>query len=202
MSKTPNRGFSLIEAAIVLGIISLVIGGIWTAASSVRQAQRVNEITVGIMQIATTAHKIFRYSDYPQSQTTITNVTDIAFASGIIPANFHAAPITYMSPLAVSPSGIILGVYLACDYHACPALLIRTYGLYGAYEADVALTPSDCTQMLPRVVSGAQHYGLKVVQIGQLGNTDHEVLTPPISTVGVVCPQQLWWANFYFDPAS
>lgn len=40
MTKTKAPGFSLIEAAIVLGIVGLVIGGIWVAASSVMETRR------------------------------------------------------------------------------------------------------------------------------------------------------------------
>lgn len=38
-----RRGFNLIEAAIVLGVIGLVIGGIWVAAAKVQQNMRVND---------------------------------------------------------------------------------------------------------------------------------------------------------------
>jgi len=49
-ANTKNiRAFSLIEAAIVLGVIGLVIGGLWAAASTVRFKMQVNEITTGIM---------------------------------------------------------------------------------------------------------------------------------------------------------
>lgn len=43
-----KRGFNLIEAAIVLGVIGLVIGGIWVAASAVRDNLRLNDITKDI----------------------------------------------------------------------------------------------------------------------------------------------------------
>lgn len=36
-------GFNLVEAAIVLGVIGLVIGGIWTAAASVERNRKLNQ---------------------------------------------------------------------------------------------------------------------------------------------------------------
>lgn len=39
-----DKGFSLIEAAIVLGLVGLVIGGIWTAASAVIARQRTEDV--------------------------------------------------------------------------------------------------------------------------------------------------------------
>jgi Prokaryotic N-terminal methylation motif len=46
-----RRGFSLIEAAIVLGIIGLVIGGIWIAATSVNKRLFVNDM-VSMVSVA------------------------------------------------------------------------------------------------------------------------------------------------------
>lgn len=44
----PSRGFSLIETAIVLGVVGLVIGGIWVAAASIQRAMGRNEIATVI----------------------------------------------------------------------------------------------------------------------------------------------------------
>jgi hypothetical protein len=46
-----RRGFNLVEAAIVLGVVGLVIGGIWTAASAVRQKTLINQAVMGMLQI-------------------------------------------------------------------------------------------------------------------------------------------------------
>ena len=44
-------GFSLIEAAIVLALIGLVIGGIWAGAASVSENRRINQALSGSQQI-------------------------------------------------------------------------------------------------------------------------------------------------------
>lgn len=46
-----RQGFSLIEAAIVLGIIGLVIGGIWVAAAAVIENKRFGDAQIGMLQI-------------------------------------------------------------------------------------------------------------------------------------------------------
>ncbi|MGB4967718.1 MAG: prepilin-type N-terminal cleavage/methylation domain-containing protein [Candidatus Saccharimonadales bacterium] len=50
--KHKQRGFSLIEAAIVLAVVGLVIGGIWVATSSFMQALKVNKTIEGMILIA------------------------------------------------------------------------------------------------------------------------------------------------------
>lgn len=44
-----KRGFSLIEAAIVLGVVGLVIGGIWVAAAAVSENRRLNQAVSGTL---------------------------------------------------------------------------------------------------------------------------------------------------------
>jgi len=51
---TSRRAFSLIEAAIVLGIVGLVVGGIWAAAASVHAKMKVSSA------IEATGHTISR----------------------------------------------------------------------------------------------------------------------------------------------
>lgn len=43
-----RKGFSLVEAAIVLGVVGLVIGGIWVAAATVIENHKVNKTVEGI----------------------------------------------------------------------------------------------------------------------------------------------------------
>jgi len=39
----PHRGFTLTEMAIVLGVVGIVLGGIWAASSSVNDKQKANK---------------------------------------------------------------------------------------------------------------------------------------------------------------
>ena len=54
-----RKGFSLVEAAIVLGVVGLVIGGIWLAASAVQQNMRINRTVSGIAIIAQNYKNLF-----------------------------------------------------------------------------------------------------------------------------------------------
>ncbi len=47
------RGFNLVEAAIVLGVIGLIIGGIWIAASQVSENMTASELSKGFLSAMT-----------------------------------------------------------------------------------------------------------------------------------------------------
>lgn len=47
----PRRGFNLVEAAIVLGVVGIVIGGIWVTASTVMENIKVNQALNGMQTI-------------------------------------------------------------------------------------------------------------------------------------------------------
>lgn len=51
LPSSRRRGFNLVEAAIVLGVIGLVIGGIWVAAASITQRMKANDAKQALGQI-------------------------------------------------------------------------------------------------------------------------------------------------------
>lgn len=65
-----TRAFSLIETAIVLGVVGLIIGGIWIGASSVRLSMQTNDLNADI----TTLHQNLwnTYKGIPIAASTIT----------------------------------------------------------------------------------------------------------------------------------
>lgn len=79
--RKKEEAFSLIEAAIFLGIIGLVIGGIWVAASSVSDYMKANQLKTQILQIYQKGTPLFRgstaYAD---------DVTSVFSTGGLAPA--------------------------------------------------------------------------------------------------------------------
>ena len=58
-----RRGFNLIEAAIVLGVVGAIIGGIWVAASAVYENYKVNKTISDTITIIENLKKSFSISD-------------------------------------------------------------------------------------------------------------------------------------------
>lgn len=50
--RQEQRGYGLVEAAIVLGVVAVVIGGIWTVSAAVMESYKVNKTIDGILTIA------------------------------------------------------------------------------------------------------------------------------------------------------
>ncbi len=80
---TPPRikGFSLIEVAVILGVVGLVVGGIWVAAAEVRDQMRQRQLVNGLSYY-------IRYvsENYPLSMASAIGNQDIDFIlAGSIP---------------------------------------------------------------------------------------------------------------------
>jgi len=119
-----RRGFSLVEAAIVLGVIGLIVGGIWSAADSYRSTQMSNELWTGVMR----AYDLF---SQPYSADVDLSCAGSHDCSGRLPALFFAAldgkmngykPNTVVSGVAPSVSTPLQGTNLATDRYRDPLL--------------------------------------------------------------------------------
>jgi type II secretory pathway pseudopilin PulG len=83
-TKKSQRGFNLIEAAIVLGIVGLVIGGIWVAASAVQENMRKSDASKGMIQMVQNVRNLY-YGQTPDATGDIT--ADLVNANAI-PGDF------------------------------------------------------------------------------------------------------------------
>jgi len=79
-----RQGFSLIEAAIVLAVIGLVVGGIWLGAAAVRRSYMVQDVA---KVIVLAGQEIYR--TIPQSTAYGTVLTTTLVNMKVIPANWQ-----------------------------------------------------------------------------------------------------------------
>ena len=133
------RGFNLIEAAVVLGIIGLVVGGVWTAASSIAENQLIATTAEGLTFSAQRARSL-----YPQwaIQQTVGNGT------GDITQQMIAAG-------AIYPSWVISGAVAkipAGDSRFSIALQGNTLGL-GNGTVNLTLFPPLKKSICSRIVT-------------------------------------------------
>ncbi len=79
-----KRGFNLVEAAIVLGVVGLVIGGIWVAAASVQSNLRKSDASKGLIQIVQNVRNLF----YGQSPSATGDITTALVRANSFPGDF------------------------------------------------------------------------------------------------------------------
>jgi competence protein ComGC len=84
--RQPRKGFNLVEAAIVLGVVGLVIGGIWATASAVMENHKINTFASAVVNIVHASRQTFTIADYPATTGSDNNVTTALIKTGAIPA--------------------------------------------------------------------------------------------------------------------
>lgn len=162
-----RKGFNLIEAAIVLGVVGFVIGGIWVAASSVNENWKINkniEMAISIKQCIT--NKFPRMSCSPSAPYYVCDVSSINkwiaqtnFVNdiGCIPKDVQ------MSPYPLDAFGKIFHVIFA-DHDGLAAPIIE-FG-YAWPTLDNEITVSQCAKLANRSATVMTSNDLYSIQIG------------------------------------
>lgn len=102
-----NKGFTLTEIAIVLGIIGLILGAIWTAAAGVYSSQRVNHATSATLQIVQGVRTLFASSS-TTGYTTAGDMTTTLISAGAVPGDLvNSANNTLTGPFPGGNTAII-----------------------------------------------------------------------------------------------
>jgi major structural subunit of bundle-forming pilus len=123
LRKTSRRGFNLIEAAIVLGVIGLVIGGIWVAAAAVQANLRKSDASKGLIQIIQNTRNLY-YGQSPTGTTDVTVTTELINARAI-PGDFISGttarnPFNGAVTVVIDPANAEIDVsYAAVPRDAC-----------------------------------------------------------------------------------
>lgn len=190
-----HRAFSLIEAAIVLGVIGLVIGAVWAATDTVRQRNKANRVAQNILFMVSKARKIFPPSEYPAACCTGTNVTSTAISAGVVPKDWVAgSSMVTEYGRGGSQTGISLSHYTT--YGQTMAIYIA--GREGGYTT--GMNQKDCQYLVAAFAAKfTNNSDFLYVQIVQTDNP-HVFLYPPIALSSIACPADFITLNFWFRP--
>ena len=82
-----GRGFNLIDSAIVLGVVGIVIGGIWVAASAVREAMKVSETIQGVFLTSRNIQRVISTRDAEAIGQPV-DITTSLIDAGVFPRNW------------------------------------------------------------------------------------------------------------------
>lgn len=105
-----KRAFSLIEAAIVLAIVGLVIGGLWAAAASVQRERRLNKIAEQVPLIIENLRRLYAGHDLASTPVIVHAGSNPAIWNKIAPTDL--APELVTSTAEIYDSGIFFSVLL------------------------------------------------------------------------------------------
>jgi type II secretory pathway pseudopilin PulG len=83
-SHNSIRGFSLTESAITLGILAIVLGGIWVAVASVDHSQKVNDAYSNMAMLVSNIQRLYRGTGKIGNTANFTN--DNMIKAGAVPA--------------------------------------------------------------------------------------------------------------------
>ena len=86
--KHKQRGFSLIEAAIVLAVVGLVLGGIWTAAAKFYEDYKVNNTVDGILMIVRNTQNLINFAT-AETIGNSQNITPTLIKARVFPKNWE-----------------------------------------------------------------------------------------------------------------
>ena len=89
-----KKGFTLTEIAIVLGIMGMVLGAIWVAASNVYNNQRVNQGQSAVLQVLQAVRTLYAQ----QAIIAVGNRTAELVQAGVIPTNLIGPGNTMVTP--------------------------------------------------------------------------------------------------------
>jgi hypothetical protein len=146
-----NAGFNLIEAAIVLGIVGLIVGGIWAAAGSAYENMRLQNASKSLLSLVQGVRSAFANSP---GGTVDVNVTTLA-NMGVIPSDMLS--VSNGTPTIIHQwSGLV----------TTDAPDPSTTGGVPAFSLTYTAVKTDsCNNLATRVANTARGSGLLLVEI-------------------------------------
>lgn len=186
-----RRAFSLVEAAIVLAVVGLVIGGIWTAAATVTENHRINETAIGILSLGRSAQSLLLSGGFPTGANATAyystqNSIMRAINNGIFP--YDNANAAYTTPYGY------ISLALGTDAAALPSDI--TFVLYG-----FSLRPATCNKLIAAIMNAVKDRNmLTLLWIDGRPPYGDVSVVPPFDFSTFSCPADIINIQVHFSP--
>lgn len=131
-----RKGFSLVEAAIVLAVVGLVVGGIWYAAANVMENYRVNKTVADLQLIVRNVQGLISFRDSEAIGNGITLI-NLLSSAGKIPQGWP-----------------LVGSYIENPYYGHTTIINQTSGAFPLFYIVFLNVPSAaCEKIIIKVAS-------------------------------------------------
>ena len=124
-SRTTQRGFTLTELAIVLGIMGVILGAIWTAASMVYANMKVKNAQTQAIEIVNNFRELWTGQQSPNLGDW-TDITCVGVGSGYFPSDMLPPSTCTTGTFSTYPQGPWAGSYVAVQSYQslAPGIII------------------------------------------------------------------------------
>ena len=182
--QAKRKGFSLIEAAIVLGVVGAVLGGIWSAASAIHRKMLVNELSTTTISALSCIQRKFPNIPLAAAVASWQEYTRAIFFGGCFPE-------TYKLNIKNATGGNDYGYIYAPFYNKKQP----HYGVFYVYPFDagdgiawpnfrIQVSGSECGEFLFKTIKKA---GNNLAFYGINNVIYHDKETVDIGTLNVRC---------------
>lgn len=158
-----RRGFNLIEAAIVLGVVGLVIGGIWISAASIHRKMQIQKAENLILMVSQGTYNKIQLRDFGNVAGWV-ELNDFIVNSGVLPKDTQIAgrPLDpWGNQMLFGLNDVGFGPYFAIEFtnvpfNICAALVAAVESHFRDGDTRIFLgsgtTSGSCDDTLQEVV--------------------------------------------------
>lgn len=190
-----RRGFSLIEAAIVLAVVGGVIGAIWWGASAVYERHKADQMASTIITSVYKTRSLFGLQGYPSTINNGNNITKALIGVGVIQDSGLIS--SYGDPMGLTPWGGSFGICLG-NYAGVNLIHIFLNGDSLIYPHGI--DHSQCEKTILMIVNKVgRKDDLYKIYIENSSGSGQDYY-PPINLTLISCPDAVRNLQFVFKP--
>jgi prepilin-type N-terminal cleavage/methylation domain-containing protein len=196
-SRQHSRGFTLTEIAVVLGIISVILGAIWVAAATVYANLQTETAVRDVMQISQGMHDYFKNGTMPITGANW-DLTQQLISANVIPQDIVSRPcadttaVYGASPCPLHPWGEALLVGSQSPWGgSSPVGRVINNRRFEVLFRFAVTEKKNCSPLIARIVAAATSNHLTWIYSDGFGTIPITALMSPLDPIFAHCAGNL-----------